>query len=203
MAGSTVIVIMAASNASIPDGWARDAVNGFVANSFRRPQLDGGENSWAFTASGTINWAWYAEEIAGIDLVDAVDQTANGFSGANSTTVSAGTTGTTTSSDDLVQAVFAINSAGSGTFPAGRSYSGGFTEIAYVASGSGAANQDVAVSVAELYPGATGTQTCTLTYSTAGGGTVTNMSEFGLITAHRAPGSFSDGPAVLTPVIPP
>lgn len=150
----------------------------------RRSNQPAGETSWNFTGTATTaqTVAWRAEEWSGLSSVANPDATnipvtspafaqnlgvqANTFQGSSGT-------GNSPVPDVADFAALAMVAAGAGTgvYPAGRSWSSPWSEVDAITVGTGTATGDVMLLVAECYPQATGTLDCTMTWDITGGGT--------------------------------
>jgi hypothetical protein len=187
--GSTLVVYFAQTGTvTTPDAgppWAKDIEQVVTQYIFRRSGVPAGETSWTFAFSPNSVGCWRAEEWTALDLVDAVDATATATA-TSSATPASGTA--TTDVTDFVALGFirASKSSGGTTFPAGRSWSAGFTETDYVPNGTGTTTGDIMLATAEAYPGAAGNVTATLTFDTTGGGAFSNLGEYGAIVCYRA-----------------
>jgi hypothetical protein len=203
---STVLAFHStASVITTPGDWVLDQQSTALLYAFRRPAVVAGESSWPFTISASYS-LWRVEEWTGIDLIDPLVATALGTIQAASATTPSGTTGDPGVDDFAAIAVFlfAKGSAGQGAFPADRSYSNGFTEVAYHTFGTGNAAGDRALAIAESYPGVAGALETTMTLSTAGGGSLTGLTSQGMMLAYRAVGEeIIAGPTMASGAPPP
>lgn len=186
-AGSTLLAWIAVQGFALnfpaaDPPWYRDAVQSGNVYAWRRDNQPAGETSWSFTSAGSIKWAWRIEEWSGLSTVNQPDaMTGNG---QNVVTGTAGTQNNDSAkspsflctpdvTDYAALAVFRAGSAGTSAdlFPAGRSYSSGFSEVDVLTVGTGTTSNDFQLIIAEGYPGATGNIDCVLTWDTTGGGT--------------------------------
>lgn len=153
---------------------------------FWRGPVPAGESSWDFTPNLASICCWRVSEWATIDAATPVDAFSPGASTANVATVGSGTANPTSNDFVALAAYRCSRSSSTGVvFPAGRSYSAGFTEVDYQQNGTGGTNGHLFLAIAENYPGAAGAYADTLTLDTTGGGSFASLSEFGLLICLR------------------
>jgi hypothetical protein len=176
--------------------FVQDAVNSGSAYVWRRDNQPAGETSWPITiVSGTARWAWWISEWSGLSTVSVPDATTggghffvsnSGVQDNDSATVPSPCTPDVT---DYV-ALAAFRSSGSVSaptiFPAARSYSSGFSEVASLPLGDGTVvSTDFHLIVAQGFPGVTGNIDCVMTYDISGGGGYVNKTVLGWMAAYQ------------------
>lgn len=198
-AGNTVIAVLQQgflpSGVAGPSGWVIDATVGSTSNGLvvaRKSNVTAGETSWAFTnTSSSSEWAWYACEIAGLDVVDPLDASATQADttvATGGTTVGTGTTAANSGTDTLVFACFGCKGPTTGAVPTWGSYSAGYSEAGQIAiTGNGTINGEN-VAVARSWSGGATTGPFTASAVSSGGGGTGHAA----IVAYRA----SDSPVV-------
>jgi hypothetical protein len=202
-AGGTTLLLFIGSgsggtNLTVPavdPPWIQDVAASNVGYVLRRPDQPAGESSWPMSSVVGNRWVWRAEEWALLSTVAQPDAISN-------TAFHIGTTGdqvntTAAVSPDVADyaalAVFQAHPNGTGgAWPAGRSYPAGWSEVDFLTSGTGAATGDVALAIAEAYPGIASPFTPTLTWDITGGGTYSDK----LVEAWAA----AYQPAMIQPV---
>lgn len=177
-AGSTLMLWVAtAASGSVSNSQSFDPPFFFDLSSagnvyvLRRDSQPAGETSWAIATIAVSNpYCWRAEEWAGWSTIGQPDATTT----LNANTGSPVSTNTVTPdvNDFAALAVFVANSTAGPAWPSGRSYSSGWSEVACLTSGTGGGANDFIMVIAESYPGASGSVSCTLTWDTSGGGGV-------------------------------
>jgi hypothetical protein len=164
---------------------------------WRRPNQPAGETSWTLTSSVADRWAWYVEEWAGLSGMTQPD--ASSAISINSGLQVNDTTHAAQASPDVTDyRAVALYRASGGTavFPAGRSYSAGWSEVSAQALGDGSVNTDCMLMIAEAYLGVTGVIDCALTWDITGGGTYADKVVDAWIAAYQ-PAQFVQ-PGILT-----
>lgn len=189
-AGSTLILFFGGTAASpslpaVDPPWVQEDSQPGTWYRWRRDNQPAGETSWTIAGGVSSRWIWRVEEWAGLSTTNQPEGSANA-SNAAGTQVNPSGTATAGVADFAALALFhgVISAAGS-AFPAGRGYPAGWTELDYLAAGSGGASGDFVMAFAESYPGVTGSVSCSLTWNTAGGGSYASVTVYGGVVCYR------------------
>ena len=163
-------VNLATSTAFDPP-WFADVARSAAEYVWRRDAQPAGETSWTIPCTAvSATYYWRVEEWGGLSAISQPDANTSVLLG-NSNPVSSNTA-TADVSDFAALGLFRGFSAGGGAWPSGRSYSSGWSEVAYLTSGTGTGATDFVLILVESYPGASGSVQATITWDTSGGGTV-------------------------------
>ena len=174
VAGNTLTLrITCSSTIILPSGFTKDTPAATGQGIYRKTAADG-ETSWTVTAGSAVDWAWHAEEFAGIDTDFPVDVVPVSAGGGNST----GTTPSSTTYDGVALAMHRLSVAG-GTPATMSGHTNGFEEQAEV-SVVGATNS-LTISASQHPVQSIGTWSSTVTPTS---GTAT-----GLIVVYTAAGA--------------
>jgi len=159
---------------SVDPPWIQDVAASNVGYVLRRPNQPAGESSWPMSSIVGNQWAWRAEEWGSLSTIAQPDAVSNTVFNINTTGAQVNTNFATSPdvADYAALAVFQAHPNGTGgVWPAGRSYPAGWSEVDYITAGTGAATGEVALIIAEAYPGVASPFTATLTWDITGGGT--------------------------------
>ena len=210
--GSTLLMMAAANTGVIVPGsqsfdppWSTELPPANLTWWWRRDNQPAGETSWAITGSLSANWAWHVQEWAGLSTVDQPDDVSRSagtpafaiITGQQVNSLSSAATPPAADVSDFAGLVIVHVSAGTGVWPAGRSWSSPWSEVASVQNGPGGVSGNAWLLVAEAYPGVSGSLDTTLTWDISGGGTYADKTA-NMGSALYQPGLFQPVGEVLT-----